>query len=410
MTAPAVAVIDPGSDAACVAALIEIQRANDTPHYSVQCFEVDLAGTVIQDLTYYLNKNDSDEIRYDSTADIQEDLTITFGQEVSLRWGSAKLAVYQLIKSAAYNTTHGYVPGTWLRFALGHYVVTTPGFDDMDAADVRAVHGYGKNYLLQTMPRNSFAFDYATTYKAAIQTIFIAAGLVTTNLSEVALFPGSWPQTLPSPRNYPVSGNMTYLDIVNELLKASGCRPLSVRRDGMWWIEFIPKPIKQDLRWTWAASAGTTADVNVKAVLRHKSRFTGDVYAVPNQWVFTQAGLGFEPTGSDGSNGLYIVNNTTIAPSDQTSVGRIITVTQDLQASGQTELVSQGDEIVADALRGTEQISLDTAPWPSAGHYDVFTVAHTSFPDNPIRRVQAQSWALPLWGQPMTWQCFAVLS
>lgn len=400
-------VADPTNDADAVARLFAIQRSHTTPEYSVQAFQADITGARGLDLSASLVVNTADTARWDCTQDVNGNVGLTLDSGLSLQWGADIVAVYQLVRSVEFNQLYGYRADVWQRFAVGHFVLTSPGFDDMDAADVRGVTGFDKNYLLQNQPTDSFSFAAASTYKAAVQSVFLAAGLITADLSEVCDFPGDWPaKTLPGPVSYPLDGSISYLSIVNDLLKASGCRPLFGQPSGRWMVQYIPTVATQPLRWSWAASEDpsvTDGDLDSRIVLHHQSRYQGDVHNLPNQWVFVQAGLTFEPTGSDGSAGRYIVNNTMAPPSDQTTVGRVLRSTQFLPASGAADLIKQGDAIVATALSQVEKISLQTAPWPAARHYDVFQLTHAALPSSAQRRVQAQGWTLPLWGGPMSW-------
>lgn len=396
--------VDPVDDNAIIAALFAIQQANAIPEYSVQAFLVSATGAVLQDVSPYLVKGSGDEVAWDCTGNVSGSLRITLDASLDLSWGSAILAVYQLIRSVEYNLAQGYAPATYVRFPLGQFVVTSPGLEDLDAADARQVTGFDKNYLLQTEPAVSYAFAQGAQYASSVSGIFGDLGLRSVALSEVADFPGDWQnKLLPGPINHPVGDNDTFLDIVNELCRGSGCRPIYMQPNGRWLVEYTPDPTTQPLRWRWFGSSGSgegATDLDAKIVLMHKNAYNGDVWNVPNRWIFIQQGLTFQPV--EGS-GQYTVNNTTLPPSDQVSVGRVITDVQTLQASGQTDLVTQGNAIVTAALSQAEKLSIVTAPWPAARHFDVFQFSHRSLPDSPIRRVQAQKWALPLWGDPMTW-------
>lgn len=401
-----------------VATLTELSQGTEPLEYSLQAFEVDATGAVLQDISPYLvNPDDnSDELSYDCNSNVPNDAHFTLSAEIDLTWGSSIVALYQLIRSDEYNTAHSLTPGAWLRFPLGQFVVTTPGFDNLDASDVRTVTGYGKNYLLQSSPSDALSFDAGTLYRTAITTVLRAAEVLgeTQPLAERVAYPGSWStKTLRTPHNYPL-GDQTHLDIVNDLLKSSGCQQLFTAVDGTWVIKSIPKPARQALRWRWAASEDDTlsdSDLDAKVVLFGQSSYSGDVWNATNQWNFVQSGLDFPPGAdgaTDGSSGLYQVNNTSVPPTDQTSVRRIVTKTVVLDAAGQDDLVKQGDAFVTKELSQAEKIEITTDPWPAARHFDVFQITHQALPAGSVRRVQTQSWHLPLWGQPMTWETNAV--
>lgn len=404
-------VSDAVSDTDAIDRMFAIRKANRAPEYSVQVFLAQVDGTLGEDITADVVRDVEGSVTWDCTQPTPGGLRLGLSSTRELVWGSDIVAVYQLIRSVEFNIDNGLPVPTWCRFPVNHFVVTMPGFDDLDAADVRQVTGYDKNYFLQNQPSDSFAFDAGSKYKDAVETIFLAAGLISAHLGEVCDFPGDWAtKTLPvdQPMNYPMDGSTRYLDIVNDLLDASGCSPIYTNATGRWVITATPKPATQSLRWRWAGSRAdgvAESDLDAKIVLSHSNRYSGDVWNVPNQWVFVQDGLTFKPI--EGS-GQYTVNNTTQPPSDQESVGRIVRSTQFLQASGQSDLVTQGDKIVQQQLAQAEQINLTTTSWPVAGHFDVFQFRHACLPLQPRRRLQAQSWILDLWGAPMTWVTYAV--
>lgn len=404
-------VSDPASDADALDRLTAIRQSSNAPTYSPQAFVANIDGTLGDELTQFLIRGLDGQVTWDSTQPTPGGLRLGMSAARDLVWGSDVVAIYQLIRSREANLVLGLDPDTWCRFAVNHFVVTMPSLEDLDMADARQLVGYDKNYLLQNQPSDSFSWDGGSVFKDAVEDVFVAAGLATADLGEVCDFPGEWAaKTLHAdqPMNYPMDGTTRYLDIVNDLLKASGCRQIYTAPTGRWLVELIPKPASQPLRWRWAGSRAegvSESDLDTKVVLRHSNRYTGDVWNVPNQWVFIQDGLSFEPV--EGS-GQYTVDNVDQPPSDQTSVGRVVRSSQFLQASGQADLVKQGDKIVQDQLAQAEQIDLTTAPWPIAGHFDVFQFRHAALPLQPKRRLQAQSWVLDLWGAPMTWRTYAV--
>lgn len=417
MTAPAAwtwvtrSTIEPSSDAEALDWLDTIRRTDQAPQFSIQAYVAQVDGTLGDNVSQFLVRGPDATVVWDCTQPTPGGLRLGMSAERDLIWGNDILAIYQLQRSREANAILGLPLDSWMRFAVNHFVITQPGLDDLDMADVRQLVGYDKNYLLQNQPGDSFAFDAGSLYKEAVEAVFVAAKVASVHLSEVCDFPGEWAtKTLPAdqPMNYPMDDNLRFLDIVNDLLKASGCRPVYTQPNGRWLIELIPKPATQTLRWRWSGSRTegvTESDLDAKVSMRHSNRYAGDVWNVPNRWIFIQDGLNFEPV--EGS-GQYTVDNLDQPPSGRSYVGRIVRSVQYLQASGQDDLVKQGDEIVQAQLAQAEQIDLTTAPWPIAGHFDVFQYRHVALPLQPRRRLQAQSWVLDLWGAPMTWRTYAV--
>jgi hypothetical protein len=79
-----------------------------------------------------------------------------------------------------------------------------------------------------------------------------------------------------------------------------------------------------------------------------------------------------------------------------------------LDASGQKDLKTQGDKIVADALASVETISINTTPWPVGRFFDIFYFIHSALPGDSRRRCQAQNWEYDLFGGDTVWSTNAV--
>lgn len=378
---------------------------------------VDIDGNQLRDVSTNLVAKDQGNIVptvvHDCTADVAGDFQ--FETLDTFAWGADIIAPYLYIRA------FGYRGGEWLRFPVGHFVMTSPQAALLDGF-AQQVTAYEKNYLLQGDVGQTFYLPTGSTYTSGIANLFnlagISAALVGGELSMAYLtFPGDLPvKTTPIDLVYPCddANNYTYLQVINALLAAAGCLPLFTDQGGRWTIRYLPKPITQASQWLFSRTANLI-DVNntfptQKTILEggpsaQINTLTRDVHGVVNQWVFIQSGLDFAPV--EGS-GQYTVNNAPgqphyLRPSDQLSVRRVIKSMQHLTASGQPDLVAQGEAIVTAAQAQAEQLNLLTAPWPCAGHYDVFQYGDLVLPDTDGRKAQAQSWRLPLNGDPMTW-------
>jgi hypothetical protein len=81
---------------------------------------------------------------------------------------------------------------------------------------------------------------------------------------------------------------------------------------------------------------------------------------------------------------------------------------QFLDASGQADIVSQGNKIVQDDSYPTETVKFSTARLPIAGHFDMIQLLDPTLPGStPARNLVAQSWELPWWDGPMNWSTIA---
>lgn len=388
----------------------QVALSNSTPDYSNLFWLVDENERFLEDITPYVVTNaTTPTVKHDSTQDgVQTTLNFTYRRPSELQWGNARIKVFMLVRCDGVNG------GQWFRFPRGVYVVTSPNRDLQDPLS-REVSGYDKLYLLMSEQADSMSWGPGTYYQDAVADCFIAAGLIATRVdfSTIADSSGGWAsKQIPSGqfRSYALSGSaQTYLSIVNALLADSGEQNLFVDFNGRYQVSDLPVPNSAALLWTWVADQAaqafvTSGDYRAKIVLRANRAYNGDVYNQPNQFVFIDSNLTFTPTHTDGSDGMYVVNNTLTPPSDQTTVGRVIAHHEWLDASGTADLIAQGDAYVTKALGAIETITLQTDPWCVGWHYDVFLYADSALPGASTRRLQVQTWTLPLTGAPMEWE------
>jgi hypothetical protein len=378
--------------------------ASPSVGYDFSLSRVDINGNVLEDLTPYVLRA-SAHVERDCTATVHG--TIGFQIAKELVWGK------DMVAPVFYEWAPNVFSGVAYAFPLGVFVATTPE-RNLDPFQPFDVTGYDKNYLLQSTVGNSWQLAAGLTYKAGLEALLVLAGAIP-NVSPWGQWynwNGDWAtKTTPIDLVYPLSDSSqwTYIAIANELLKASGQMPLFTDEFGKYTVAAQVPAATQANSWAFAADQNAfspagfpTTSATVTTDVRTVTR---DVWNVPNQWVFIQQGLTFAPV--EGS-GQYTVNNTTTPPSDQTTIGRIIRTVQYLNASGQTDLRTQGDAIVQAQLSQAEKIDFSSAPWPVAWHYDVLQYSDSNLPSTPVRKVQAQKWSLPLIGNPQTWETLVV--
>jgi hypothetical protein len=413
-------VVDPVDTTDAVAKMFAIRRAGTPIEYGIQVFHLNATGVITGsgDITPLVNASDSAaSVRYDCTADVPMSINLQISSDEPIVYGSDRLHVYALLRSSNYNRINGYEQKAWLRFDLGYYIVTTPGWDDMDVTDLVSVTGYGLGYLLQKSPNDSYSFAAGANLGASVTTLLRGAGVlaVTDALATICDYPGDWsPRLLVQPMNFPLGSVDDYITAINQLLAASGQRGIYSQMNGRWMIEPIPTVTSQATRWLFAGSEDPLVsqnDLDAKTVLMHSQRYSGDVHNIPNQFIFIQDGLTFQPGfdgHTDGSSGLYVLNNLDTPPAGQSLVKAVLPDVVTLNALGQADLKTQGDAYFADQLASVETIALTTAPWPVARHYDVFNFVHAALPFSSNRRLQTQSWEYFLFGNPTTMATKAV--
>lgn len=387
-----------------IAALISLAALPEVD-YDFGASLVDSGGNYLSDLTPYMVKDGSAAVQRDCTALLHGSLTCSL--TTALAWGKDIIAPYMIASSPAY------LMGQRQKFPLGAYVATSPQVS-MQINAPYTVTGYDKLYLLQSEIGDSFILATGSTYVSGLLALFKAAGVIASGgaLGDAVTYPGDLPpKVTPTDLTFPLGNNTTYLDAINALLKAAGCLPLFTDPVGRYTVVTVPVPKTQAQQWTFAGTDTPFGNASGNAIVSDSQRtMKRDVYNIPNQWVFVQQGLTFAPI--EGS-GQYTVNNAPgqpsyQPPSDQFSIGRVLRSVQFLNASGQTDLQTQGDAIVTAALTQAEAISLSTAPWPAAWHYDVFWYTDDAMPVSNLRKVQAQKWNLSLQGDWMTWDTLVV--
>lgn len=406
-----------------LAKLYGLYGSNSPVLRDVVVYRVDIAGNILEDLTPYIGVADVDgqgenqlsnlslndpSVSFDSTAELPESFNFALLAR-TLQWGNDIVSVWALLSSDDYND------GQWYGFPRGHYVVTTPGSDDLNDPDVQAVTGYSKNVLLQKQPTDTYAFAVGSLVIDAVTQLFIDAGLISSGgtLGDLGIsFPGDWStKTFAQPYTAALGSGGTVVSIINDVLASSGCQPLVLTPNGSWQILDALTPTSQGLAWRWAGDADpyNLADPgfpNNSVVLDSGQGYAADVFGTFNRFVFVQDGLDFTPV--EGS-GQYTVDNLTNGPSAQSTMGRVVPTVILLQAIDQDDLVTQGNTYVTKQYASAEKITLATESWPIAWYYDVFQFSSTSLPMTPIRRVQAQSWQETLTGtDPMSWTTYVV--
>lgn len=403
--------------------LYGIYSCNSMVNYDFVFYRVAVDGTVLEDITPYVGSSDVNgqtanqfaslsindpAVTFDATAELPESIAFALlGRR--LTWGSDIVAVFMLIRTSDYQNDQ------WFGFPVGHYVVTSPGDSDLNDPDLVPVTGYSKNYLLQGQPADSYGFGVGRLVSEAVKQMFVSAGLLpdmTHLLQEIMTIPADWHvKQFAQPYTVALGDGRTHIDIVNDMLSQSGCNPLFLTPTGMWTVLDALDPQTQAIQWRWSGDDDPNgfADPGFpqnSVVLDSNQSYNADVFGAYNQFIFVQDGLTFPP--EEGS-GQYTVDNLTRGPAAQSVIGRVITQVITLQATGQDDLVTQGNTYVTQQFSGAEKIEFQTEAWPIGWYYDVFQFSSESLPNSPTRRVVGQQWILDLSGNnPMQWTTFVV--
>lgn len=284
-------------------------------------------------------------------------------------------------------------------FYLGVYTLQTPDYDNSSRPAVLPFTGYDLLYFLQQPVGDSIQanagdnpIDKATS---VIGMAFPGAALVVTPTTKTLPVNLVWP--------FDASGSgYTYLDIVNELLKAAGYNALWVDWNGKFILEPYVKPSLRSIE----ATFDITSSTNIMAVARTS---TQDLFTVPNFWQFIMnniAGSPVEGTTQFTYNDVSVTN-----PGSQANRGRILNKKIEyVTAADYGTLYQLGVAQIVSDLSPSEVFTITTFPMPLAWHQDQITYVDNNIADiapqkSNNRHTQSLTWTIPLdeGGGDMSW-------
>src|SRR6266550_74526 len=310
----------------------------------------------------------------------------------SLIWGNpvTRLRPYMVL------TPGGGVP---CKFYLGLFVPATPSVSNVSfgSGSQYDVTCYDSTAVLNTEIGDSFSVASGANVLSAVQSIIQAQDPLA-HLWYLA-DSSSGATTLSAPMTWAIGSNTTWLDVINQLLKAIGYNSLWCDEYGYYRATPYVAQVARESEYLLDAT-------NSENVIDPSSTsWVPDVWGIPNRWVFVNNSVTATPTEGAGK---YTVNNINSGPTSQAAQNRILPTYVTLTAANQTDLETQGDAIVTDTILPFESWSINTGPLPIAGHQDIMTLNFPELEPNRItggssRKAYALSWAMPLNGDDMTW-------
>ena len=324
-----------------------------------------------------------------------------------LVWGNQRVKPYL-------NLTDG--DGTTARFDLGVFVLSTPERRAGETPATFDVDGYDKLEILNHPHGTSYEAAAGDAYLTLVEALITGAGE-----SKMLIGQSAVATVLPTTRVWPLvrqstgdddgqgddapgrsdrpAGGATTLQIINALLEAVGYRSLWVDQDGYYRSEPYAAPADRGAEWTYSADSSTTTVAEDRVS-------SADYFDTPNRWVFVRNDPAASTFPSEG-DGIYTVLNQSDGLTSIDARGRTITRVVPLDASSQTALVAQGDQIVDNDKRLDKRLTLNVSVNPLHGHFDVVSVI-----DAQLGLVAAKyvvtDWSLPLDGSDMTLDMKAV--
>lgn len=286
------------------------------------------------------------------------------------------------------------------RFNLGVYTLTTPTRGLGTTPATLQFSGYDLIYLLRQPVAD--AYEVATGSDPAQA----AADVISLGIPEVEVLVVPSGSTLPAQMSWTFdpSQPVTYLDIVNDLLKAIGYRAVWVDWDGQFRIEPFVDLQSETAEWTF----NTADDDNIVA---EDTTQDIDLYDVPNWWRFVMADLTDTPV--EGVSMFTWEDSSAVNPGSTFNRGREFKHIESVTVTTYSDLVDYAQRTIVASLSPAETFTVHTQPFPLAWHLDVIlyrdAALTATLPSAPggSRRVVSTTWTLPLDGQTdmeWTWQ------
>jgi hypothetical protein len=359
---------------------------------SAGCDLLDVKLNVTGDLTPDLVGGQISRSLY---ADVHGTCSLTISR--TLVWGVQLVRPYMVL--AADSRT--------ARINLGVYSLTTPELEVGPTPPTYQVSGFDRLYLLGRQVGADYTAAAGVTYRQALLDVFTAAGLPGALVEGVAA-----DDVLPKARTWPLVADrvadpdqtdtpVTYLRIVNDLLRAINFRAVWADPDGLFRCQAYVEPAARPPEFVWDADDLTAGMVGEDRTVSE------DVWKTPNRWVFRQTNRpAGAPTPTVG-DGLYVRTLPDAHPQSAVSRGLVWNSVVDYEAATQAKLVELGDRRVASDQRTTVTYDVSTAPFPVAGHADVFTYTDVAAGASG-RKVQATGWTFDLAGSDVQWEWEAV--
>lgn len=313
--------------------------------------------------------------------------TLSFTIESPLSWGSAIVRPYMEI-TAPTSTTD---PLNTMRFYLGAYVTDTPEEDmSLDVSSWDAT-GYDILSLLDDSIGDGYSIDAGESYLARVEDILLNRGF-----SQYIIDPDAIATLLPTAKSYTVDDNVTWLTVVNDLLAAVGYAGIWSDHNGVLRAQLYRSPAARGPEWQMTDDPAVT-------LLTQRRKRRRDFYDAPNHWVIYQQNS-TETEQASNANGLrYEFTNDTIG---ETSVeargGRVITKVLGVDAADAASLQAQAQRTIDADMQIPTTITIDTAPFPLAWHFDRIEVSDARL--GATLQILASAWTLNLDGSDMAWE------
>lgn len=277
--------------------------------------------------------------------------TCNFSTVGKMSWGRAVVRPYQTISNGTITA----------RFNLGAYFTNTPATKTDRQPAKFTVQGFDILNALNTLVGDSYAINKGESYLTAVESILQGQGF-----SQYIIDPQRAATVAPAGKGWPLDENTTWLQIVNELLKAVGYRPVYSDWDGALICEALVDTPARAPEWSYTRG-------QFDGQLVPEADIVHDYYNTPNRWVGIQGNTDSSVAPTEGNGVFTYVNQssgeTSVDARDQT-ITRVMTIT----AADQAALVAAVmEEVNKDKNIGTT-MEAQTSANPLHWHQDIVTV------------------------------------
>ena len=310
--------------------------------------------SVAEDITSYLLAG---SVSRSSYANIHG--TAQFSLSRELDWGQSIVRPYYLMTGPLSSTA---TTVTAVKFYLGAYytevsddnIDETPPTWDVAAHDILSI--------LDDAVGDSYAVPAGTVVIQRVEDILISRGV-----TQYVIDRSAASTVLTSGKTYTLDDNVTWLNVVNDLLSMIGYQGIWSDWNGYLRVHRYVTPFDRSPEWIHGRDGATT--IVGQAIKRSR-----DYYDSPNRWVFYRQNNTDDAAPVDG-NGRYEFSNLSVGPTSVNARGgRVITKLTGVEAPDQTTLVATAQTTIDADMAIPTKFSTTFAPFPLAWHFDKYTL------------------------------------
>lgn len=304
--------------------------------------------------------------------------TATFYISRELNWGNAIVRPYMNVSDFM----------TSSRFNLGAYLASSPRMEVAESPITRDVDAYDVLHWVNNPAGEAYTVAAGTGYLAAAEQVLVSNGWTAYVIDQTAA-----DKTLDSSRTWVFSDNVTWLNIINDLLASIGYQGLWSDWDGR--LRMQPYQVPTDRAPEWYYDIGLYT-----SMLAPERARIEDTFAAPNRWVFF---WNKDPAASAPveGNGIYTFTNNNIGPTSVEARGRVISAApEQIDVADQDSLVNAAQARIDADMRLKTTFEVKSHPNPAHWHFDRLAVNDPAL--GPLMDVLVTKWSLPLNGDWMT--------